>query len=232
MFEEPLVEGGAYTFVLEGFEDLAGNAMAEAAEIEFTAPAEDAGLIVASLAEPWILAVIDGPDGLALIAGAPVDPDSVAGSSLIVERSDNEVSGTLSLVDADSNPAWDGRVLLWTPDDPVAYSYRGARYDVTLNLNLVDVAGNPMRGPPDTLDFFRHGEGDIVWSKASEVPLLGNSQVGNDRFLHGRPYLGSLGLYDHRARFYEPGTQLFLEPDPLGPVDSARTFIRLLGLMG
>ena len=104
------------------------------------------------------------------------------------------------------------------------FPYRGARYDVTLNLNLVDVAGNPMRGPPETLDFFRHGEGDIVWSKASEVPLLGNSQVGNDRFLHGRPYLGSLGLYDHRARFYEPGTQLFLEPDPLGPVDSPNLY--------
>ncbi len=222
VFEEPLVEGAAYTFFLEAFEDLAGNAMAEAVEIEFTAPAEDSGLIVASLAEPWILAVIDGPDGLALIAGVPVDPDSVEGSSLTVVRSGNGVAGTLSLVDAASNPAWDGRVLLWTPEDPGAYV--DARYDIALNLNLVDVAGNPMRGPQDTFDFDRHGDGDIVWSKASEVPLLGNSQVGNDRFLHGRPYLGSLGLYDHRARFYEPGTQLFLEPDPLGPVDSPNLY--------
>jgi RHS repeat-associated protein len=86
------------------------------------------------------------------------------------------------------------------------------------------VAGNPLRGPPATTDFFHHGQSDIVWSQSSETPLLGGSQVGNDRFLHGRPYISSLGLYDHRARFYEPGTQLFLEPDPLGPVDSPNLY--------
>ena len=58
----------------------------------------------------------------------------------------------------------------------------------------------------------------------AEAPLLGGSQVGNDRFLHGRPHIRTLGLYDHRARFYEPGTQLFLEPDPLGPVDSPNLY--------
>jgi RHS repeat-associated protein len=93
-----------------------------------------------------------------------------------------------------------------------------------LDLALVDVAGDPIRGPPETIEFFRNGKGDVVWSKPSEVPLLGGSQVGNDRFLHGRPYIASLGLYDHRARFYEPGTQLFLEPDPLGPVDSPNLY--------
>jgi RHS repeat-associated protein len=143
-------------------------------------------------------------------------------SSVTVSRSGNEVAGSLTLVDASTNAAWDGRVLLWTPDDPGAYL--AADYDAVLDLALLDVAGDPIRGPPGVLEFFHHGQGDIVWSKPSEVPLLGGSQVGNDRFLHGRPHIASLGLYDHRARFYEPGTQLFLEPDPLGPVDSPNLY--------
>jgi RHS repeat-associated protein len=153
--------------------------------------------------------------------GAPIDPASVDESSLTVTRSGNEVPGTLALVDAATDPAWDGRVLLWTPDDPAAYL--GARYDVALDLALLDVAGRPVDGPT-TLDYDHIGQGDIVWSKPAEAPLLGGSQVGNDRFLHGRPYIRTLGLYDHRARFYEPGTQLFLEPDPLGPVDSPNLY--------
>ncbi len=219
--EPALVAGEAITFLLSGFEDRAGNRLAEVVEVDFTAPAEDEPLAVASLAEPEILAVIDGPDGLALIAGAPVDPESVNSSSLTVTRSGNEVAGTLALVDAATDPAWDGRILLWTPDEPAAYL--GARYDVVMNLAVVDVAGRPVDGP-STIDYDHIGGGDIVWSKPSEVPLLGASQVGNDRFLHGRPYLFSLGLYDHRARFYEPGTQTFLEPDPLGPVDSPNLY--------
>jgi RHS repeat-associated protein len=217
-----LVEGDSYTLYLVGFEDLAGNAIAAPVDIEFTAPAEDAELALPGSSEASVLAIIDGPDGLAFVTGVPIDPDSVAASSITVSRSGNEVTGSLALVDATSNQAWDDRVLLWTPDDQGAFL--AAEYDLALDLALLDVAGDPIRGPPETIEFFRNGKGDIVWSKPSEVPLLGGSQVGNDRFLHGRPYIASLGLYDHRARFYEPGTQLFLEPDPLGPVDSPNLY--------
>jgi len=222
MLDPALIEGESYTMYLSGFEDLAGNAMAAPIEIEFTAPADSEELALPGTSEASILAIIDGPDGLAFVAGAPIDPDSVAASSVTVSRSGNEVTGSLVLVDASTNAAWDGRVLLWTPDDPGAFL--AAEYDLVLNFALTDVAGDPIRGPPGTVEFFRNGQGDVVWSKPSEIPLLGGSQVGNDRFLHGRPYIGSLGLYDHRARFYEPGTQLFLEPDPLGPVDSPNLY--------
>jgi RHS repeat-associated protein len=223
-FDPALVEGDAYTLYLSGFEDLAGNAMAVVTPIEigFTAPAEDAAVAIPGTTQGGVLAIIDGPDGLAFVSGAPIDPDSVAASTISLSRSGNEVTGSLTLVDASTDTAWDGRVLLWTPDDPAAYI--AARYDLVLAFNLVDVAGNPLRGPPTATDFFHHGQSDIVWSQTSETPLLGGSQIGNDRFLHGRPYISSLGLYDHRARFYEPGTQLFLEPDPLGPVDSPNLY--------
>jgi RHS repeat-associated protein len=56
------------------------------------------------------------------------------------------------------------------------------------------------------------------------VPVRAFSAFGNDHFLHGRPYVASVGLYDHRARFYEARTGTFLEPDPLGPVDSPNLY--------
>jgi RHS repeat-associated protein len=64
----------------------------------------------------------------------------------------------------------------------------------------------------------------VVWVEASQVPVRAFSAFGNDHFLHGRPYVASVGLYDHRARFYEARTGTFLEPDPLGPVDSPNLY--------
>jgi RHS repeat-associated protein len=72
--------------------------------------------------------------------------------------------------------------------------------------------------------FFHRGEGDVVWVEAWQVPVRAFSAFGNDHFLHGRPYVASVGLYDHRARFYEARTGTFLEPDPLGPVDSPNLY--------
>ncbi|MCU0293406.1 MAG: HNH endonuclease, partial [Thermoanaerobaculaceae bacterium] len=89
---------------------------------------------------------------------------------------------------------------------------------------LQDLAGHPIHAPPDPIAYDRRGEGDIIWSQLEDAPILTASQVGNERFLHGRPLIASLGLYDHRARFYDPTTQTFLEPDPLGPVDSPNLY--------
>jgi len=114
-------------------------------------------------------------------------------------------------------------VLLWTPNDPESYPL--ATYDLVLDPHLTDPAGHPIHGPPDgTLTLPHLGESDIVWAKPSESPLLSASQVGNDRFMHGRPYVNAVGLYDHRARWYEPATQGFLQIDPLGPVDSPNLY--------
>jgi filamentous hemagglutinin len=113
-------------------------------------------------------------------------------------------------------------VLIWTPDDPG--QYQPGLCEVTLASGLVDLAGHPIHGPPAPLVFDRRGEGDIVWARPDDAPVLSASQLGNDRFLHGRPLLPSLGLYDHRARFFDTLTQTFLQPDPLGPIDSPNLY--------
>jgi len=54
--------------------------------------------------------------------------------------------------------------------------------------------------------------------------VLSASALGNTRFFLGRPYDAELGIYDLRARWYDPRLGVFLSPDPLGPVDSWNAF--------
>jgi len=220
-----LSAGASYTLYLERLEDLAGNRMATV-EVAFTAPAETDELVLPVGGEGEILAVIDGPAALALVSGAPVDPGSLAASSLTLRRGAALIAGSLSLLDAhgagEAGLAFDGRIILWTPDDPGALLH--APHTIELNLSLLDPAGHPIHAPPATLSFEHLGQGDVIWTAPTDTPVLSASQVGNDRFLHARPYISSLGLYDHRARYYEPATLSFLQPDPLGPVDSPNLY--------
>ena len=49
---------------------------------------------------------------------------------------------------------------------------------------------------------------------------LAASAHGVDRFFLGRPFDALTGLYDLRARWYDPALGAFLSPDPLGFHDS------------
>jgi RHS repeat-associated protein len=227
--DPPLVEGDSYTLYLTGLEDTTGNRMAVAQPIDesFTVPAETDELDLPLGGEGDILAVIDAQNTLVLVSGSPIDPASLSGASLSLMRNTTQVTGTLSLYDTAAGgsgdvPGYEGRILVWTPDDPSLY--QPADYEATILLSLTDPAGHQIHAPPSGLTFSHAGEADIVWAKASETPPLSASTSSNDRFLHGRPYIQPLGLYDYRARFYEPSTSTFIEPDPLGPVDSPNLY--------
>lgn len=59
--------------------------------------------------------------------------------------------------------------------------------------------------------------------------VLAQSVYGFQRFFLGRPYDAVTGLYDVRARWYDPKLGVFLSPDPLGPVDGWNLFTYVLG---
>ncbi len=170
-----------------------------------------------------ILAVVDGGEGLVLVSGSPVDQGSLANSSLTVWRAGQEVTGSLSLYGGGGDlQGYEGRLLLWRPED--AGAYLAAEYTVEPNLALADPAGHPIHGPPSAFTYLHTGQGDVVWSAPTDSPVLTASAVGNDRFLHARPWIDRIALYDYRARFYDPATSTFLELDPLGPVDSPNLY--------
>jgi len=157
-----------------------------------------------------ILAILDGPDGIAIVTNVPIDPAS-ASAAVIVKKQGEEVAGTVELLS--------GPVALWTPKNPALW-IEGASYEVTVGAGMVDIAGRAIVAPIEALAFIHLAQGDAIWTRPIEAPLRQQSAYGNDRFLHGRLFLADLNLSDHRARFYDPETQTFLSPDDLGPVDS------------
>ncbi len=115
--------------------------------------------------------------------------------------------------------------LRWTPDNAAAYQIdpEGIHsYQLQINLGQAVAKAGGARAPG--IDFNRLGRGELIKEYVPDAQLLTSSRVGNDRFLHGRPYISALGLYDHRARFYDPNTLHFIQPDPLGPVDSPNLY--------
>jgi RHS repeat-associated protein len=242
-----LVAGGQYTLMVDSVEDYSGNqqhhdpvvfvGVAETELLEIPlGPAKAAGN-----ASP-ILAVIDGPDEVVVVLTRPIDPDNVRPQTLTVTDNGTPIPGTIEAFrpDAEDRPSRrpfkradesDERaevppfafVLKWSPDNPAEFQIdpSGAHeYEVILDLGT----GKGLGTPEDPIGFYHLGLGTLVEEYEPDAPVLTASQVGNDRFLHGRPWMRSVGLYDHRARFYEPATMSFLEPDPLGPVDSPNLY--------
>ena len=74
---------------------------------------------------------------------------------------------------------------------------------------LTDGGGNPV-------EFYSYDDtGAPSFSDAFGNPIP-NSQAGNPYLFTGRRYEDHLGLYDYRARFYDPGDGRFISRDPLG----------------
>ena len=201
---------GSYSVELSGVEDVAGNVVeAFSGTGSIVHPTEDAVLATGPRAGN-VLALLDGPDGIAVVTNVPIDPASVA-SAVTVKKQGEVVTGASQFLGETT--------LLWIPENPAAW-IEGANYEVILSAGLLDISGRPIATPEGSLGFTHLAQGDAIWTRPNEAPLRQQSAYGNDRFLHGRPYLADLGLSDHRARFYEPGTQTFLSPDPLGPLDA------------
>ena len=76
------------------------------------------------------------------------------------------------------------------------------------------------RTTKNVVERYRYGAfGQVSIEDASGSPLT-ESAYGNTRFFLGKPFDAEVGIYDLRARWYDPATGSFLSPDPLGPVDS------------
>jgi RHS repeat-associated protein len=62
----------------------------------------------------------------------------------------------------------------------------------------------------------------------SSAPLLARSSVGSPFLFHGQYFDYDTGLIYLRARFYDPYSGMFLEPDPLGYEDSVNLYTGML----
>ena len=245
------IEDDAYTVAFGPYEDRSGNTLELPPEhpFGFRAPDLEAATKVVIYNEgdnarqigggqPQVLQVIDAPLGLSILVDRPVDGASLQPDSVLVLRDGQEIPGTVRVIngrdlgpDGSSpyGPPPFGFMLYWEPENPIEYlpdSEQPLLYDVQINL------GTSRRSVEDVV--VNHlGEGHSAWLKASDAPRLAVTAVGNDRYLHSRPFIkvyrngqgeAQAELYDHRARWYNPLTRNFLQPDPLGPVDSTNLY--------
>ena len=248
----PLTTGETYHVFVDGMEDLSGNRLDREYAFQFTAGESGEAIVFwqedgqKSSGYPGeVLQVLDGPTEVAVLVDTRLEEGDVSDDTIIVRRYGVAIEGSVRIHDPQppgESPSKTGErgtpdlppypfVVLWEPDDPadyVAYADNPLVYDITINFggsakSVFEVSAG------------HSGEGNELWSDWYDSPLLTSTQVGNDRFQHGRPFIkfvpNRVELYDHRARWYEPKTYRFLEPDPLGPVDTP-TCTRRLGLTG
>ncbi len=247
---DPALEHGVdYTLMVDGFQDLSGNEQ-NLDPVVFNAGTPEAlleivpGAAKALTGDSPVVAVVDGPGQVVVMLDLPLDPAAVTNDTLRVSKSGQPIAGTVTafrpqMTDRPSRRPFKaiGRenkraqsppfpyVLKWTPVNEAEFQVDPTgTHQYELQIDLSTGTRKALAEPIDPIGFYHLGLGHIVAADEPDSPLLDQTAVGNHRMLHGRPYLTDLGLYDHRARFYDPKTLAFLQPDPLGPVDSPNLY--------
>jgi RHS repeat-associated protein len=248
-----LEEGDTFTFKVSDIEDMSGSLLENPQSFPFVAPHPSERLLLYEANEPLVkngksieawntLAVIDMPENVAVVLDAPIYEEDLSADAVIVKRDDQAIPGSVSVVNPSQNRGKSDSedlpplpeypfVVLWTPDNPdvfIADAYAPFTYTVTVKLYETTSKANQANAPPEDILAQHTGLNSLVWEVPQDNPILSVSQVANDRFRHGRPYVevvhNWIKLYDHRARWQHPETFRFLQPDPLGAIDSANPY--------
>jgi RHS repeat-associated protein len=198
--------------------------------------------------QPWIeqrgtappaVRKIEADSGGALLISmsAPVLPswvDPGAGGGIVVLPNNLQnaftlqggVAGSVSLVAApDGAPPFS--VLQFTPSQVVTGT---VAFSLTAGV-LSDEWGNTNAAQNFTLTNLGAPAGTVFYSATSQADtspvLLARSAVGSPFLFQGQYFDYDTGLIYLRARFYDPYSGMFFEPDPLGYEDSVNHYAGL-----
>src|SRR5262249_15173235 len=141
---------------------------------------------------------------------------SLANAFTITNNGTN-VAGSIQLAEQATNIAF-GVTLRFNPQQALSGS-------CTLTLSggaLVDEANNT--NTSQVVNFtFNPVTGALLFAadqSSTAAPVLARSAVGSSLLFHGQLFDYDAGLCYMRARFYDPYSGLFLQPDPDGYEDS------------
>jgi RHS repeat-associated protein len=251
-FYEPLEEGSTYTLSIADIEDMSGNLSSPFSK-NITAPAPESRLEIyvadesttksTASYDSWnVMSIIDLPENVAVVLDSPIYSEDLPADAVTIRRDDQVVPGTVSIVDPSGLRDPEGTedlppipeypfIILWVPDDTndfIADAYAPFTYTVTVKLVESSAKANQAHAPPDEILAQHTGNANVIWEIPQDNPLLSVSQVANDRFRHGRPYVevaeNWVRLYDHRARWQHPETFRFMQTDPMGAIESANPY--------
>lgn len=103
------------------------------------------------------------------------------------------------------------------------YATRWYHYDGRSNVShLSDDAGT-------LIERYTYGLNGDPFIYNNYGQQIATSPSGNRFFFQGRDYSHQTGLYDFRNRFYHPGLNRFMQPDPIGFAGDASNIYRFVG---
>ncbi|HAV65602.1 MAG TPA: hypothetical protein DCY13_24905, partial [Verrucomicrobiales bacterium] len=188
---------------------------------------------------PVVNQVISGAGGALLVAlSEPVQSawtDPGPGTGIVVFT--NTIGNALSLVRQDNGDPVDGNVNLladlpgFAPSSVLRFTPgEAADGTVTLTLHAGSVSdewGNTNVARSITVTNSA-APGTVLFRAPAQVDTspvkLARSSVGSPFLFHGQYFDYATGLLYLRARFYDPYSGMFLEPDPLGYADSVNHY--------
>ncbi|MCL4176525.1 MAG: hypothetical protein KJ072_02105, partial [Verrucomicrobia bacterium] len=198
-----------------------GQPMIERRDSEAPVPrrviAGENGTLLVVMSESVFSAIDDPGSGSGIVAYPPAPSAAIA-----VTAGDETVNGSITwLAAVPGYPPYS--VMQFTPATPLSGS-------VGLIVNagsVVDDWGNPnagqtisleVGGPPGTTYY------SIQPDRQTGPVRLARSSVGSPFMFQGQYFDVETGLVYLRARFYDPASGMFLEPDPLGYEDSVNHY--------
>ena len=175
------------------------------------------GSLLMTFSEPVVPALDDPGVGEGLVSIS----NMIDGIEVRSSADGEMIGGVASVVSRPSYPA--SSVVIFVPSAPLE-----GEISVTLAAgNIQDDWGNSNEEFSVDIEF-RAGDGVVLFESDiitdTSPQQIARSSVGNSFLFHGEYFDYSTGLIYLRARFYDPFSGMFLEPDPLGYEDSVNLY--------
>ncbi len=142
-------------------------------------------------------------------------------NGLRIESAGSPVAGTLAIAESVAGFAF-GTVWRFHPDIALSGSYRVA----LVEDGLIDSWNNGIAGETNSFNY-ASGDGVVLYANAvgNTAPVRSaRSAIGSPFLFHGQYFDYDSGLVYMRARYFDPFSGMFLQPDPDGYEDSVNLY--------
>ncbi|MFO1460688.1 MAG: Ig-like domain-containing protein [Verrucomicrobiota bacterium] len=179
------------------------------------------GALIVQFSEAVAVPLVDPGPGGGIVRLSPQSEGLGLALTITAGSPPTNLVGSFELLSADSNAGFDTR-LQFTPEQNV-----GGRFHLSVAKGvLVDEWGNSNAAIDLIFTNVASVEGTVLFAggAATSARQVARSTVGSPFLFQGQYFDYETGLIYLRARYYDPFSGMFLEPDPSGYEDSVNPY--------